>query len=181
MNPIQNFTESSEIMKQLIVGVPDSSLDSPTPCDGWNVAELLEHIVDNCYFFAGAAGSTRTAADAPDGDVLARYSTASTVVLDAFGAGDVLTSDLATPFGTFPGSAVLAVAFADQLTHCWDLARSTGQEAAAPDALASDAIAAWEAFINADMRNGEMFGASQPTPEGASRLDALAAFTGRTF
>lgn len=181
MNPIENFAKASQIMSGLLGQLTAEDLHRATPCKGWTVADLGNHVVDNAYFFAGAAGSTASADPEPftASGACSRYQAAAEAVLSAYEGEGMLEQDLETPFGTFPGAMVLSVAFADQLTHCWDLARATGQQAHADDELVDDALSAWRTFIQEDYRSGEMFGLAQPALPNSSKLDNLAAFTGR--
>ena len=181
MNPIDDFTDTSRIMSGLLERLNPADLDTATPCARWSVADLVDHIVGDVFVFVGAAGAD---ASAPVGPVTAdnavsRYASATAAVLAAYQANDTLNRDLATPFGTFPGSMVLSVAFADQLTHCWDLARSIEAPVVASDELVDNALNTWTAFIQSDYRDGEMFGDAQTCGPDASNLDRLAAFTGR--
>ena len=181
MNPIDDFTDTSRIMSGLLERLNPADLDTATPCARWSVADLVDHIVGDVFGFVGAAGAD---ASAPVGPVTAdnavsRYASATAAVLAAYQANDTLNRDLATPFGTFPGSMVLSVVIADQLTHCWDLARSIGAPVVAADELVDNALNTWTAFIQSDYRDGEMFGDAQTCGPDASNLDRLAAFTGR--
>ena len=180
-NPINNFTDTSHVMSGLLAQLSTEQMSRPTPCDGWTVQDLSDHVIANQYFFAGAAGSTAhdDADTVTPANAVSRYRQATAATLDAYGSDGALERELVTPFGTFPGSLVLSVAFADQLTHCWDLARALGATAAVSDELVADAQATWDAFIQEDYRNGEMFGPATPTKADATALDRLAAFTGR--
>src|SRR5262249_51553649 len=104
---------------------------------------------------------------------------AAAAVLAGYGADGVLDRPVDTPYGTFPGAMVLAVGFADLLTHCWDLATAIGADLDVDDALADAAADAWEAFIQDDYRTTGMFGAVQPCPIDAPAIDRMVAFAGR--
>ena len=181
MNPTPNFTETCRVMSGLLDRVSQDDMTRSTPCAGWTVHDLVTHVIVNQYFFAGAAGSTAlgdddavTAANAVD-----RYRRSTEATLGAYGAEGTLERELTTPFGTFPGAMVLSVAFADQLTHCWDLARAIDATLRVDDELAHGALAAWTAFIQEDYRNGDMFAEAASVDDNASAMDRLAAFTGR--
>ena len=180
MNPIENFRSTSTVMEGLLDRVAQDEFALSTPCADWSVEDLVDHIVNNIYFFAGAAGVAKAdagvsiAADNAAGE----YRIAVDLLLNAY--ADQLDTDLATPFGTFPGSMVLSVAFADQLTHVWDLSRALKVGVQVDDDLVAQAEAAWQAFIQPEARDGAMFVEAKTAPADASNLDRLAAFTGRT-
>ena len=79
-----------------------------------------------------------------------------------------------------PHAQMLGIAFCDNLTHGWDLAKATGQDTTIPSDLAA---AAWEMIngnISDDARGpGGMFKPVVPVPENASIQDKLVAYLGR--
>src|SRR5689334_18689193 len=107
-------------------------LDAPTPCEGWDVRTLMNHMLQTQQYFVGAARGQQGApptgeppallSDNPASDFLR----ARAEVLDAFAEDGVVEK-------TGP---VLGIAFADQLLHGWDLARASGQDGTMPEGLA---------------------------------------------
>jgi uncharacterized protein (TIGR03086 family) len=69
----------------------------------------------------------------------------------------------------------------DGLVHGWDLAIASGQPYEPPD----DVVAAVHAFardaITPELRDGETFAAERTPGPGASPIERLAAFTGRSL
>ena len=181
MDVISDYRLAATEVSALLARLDDADLDRPTPCGDWAVRDLAAHLVANTAFFAGAAGVVVPDDGAGVGarDADARFDAATDAVLKGFGAPAVLESDIATPYGTFIGSMVLAVAFADLLTHLWDLSRALGVPVHVDAPVADRAIQAWEAFIQDDYRASGMFGAIQACPPGADAMDRLAAFAGR--
>jgi uncharacterized protein (TIGR03086 family) len=181
MDPMTDYRLAATEVSTLLAGLDVADLDRPTPCDGWTVRDLATHLVANSAFFAGAAGATVD--DDGDGvgaaDARARFDAASDTVMAGFGAPGVLESEIATPYGTFSGAMVLAVAFADLLTHAWDLSRALDARVQVDPAVADHAIQAWEAFIQDDYRATGMFGDIQSCLPDAPALDRVAAFAGR--
>lgn len=181
-SPIDNFAATAELVTAQLGQLAQNNgvMQLATPCEGWAVQDLVEHLVDNSYFFAGAAGSDQTRSeDIGPSNAPQAYRSAADTVLGAYGTPGTLERDLSTPFGSFPGAIVLSVAFADQLTHLWDLGHALGNQPVVDETLASSAIAAWEMFIQPELRDGSTF--AQPTEVGpnATPLDRVAAFTGR--
>ncbi len=179
-SPIANFAATADTVTAELGRLTEESMTRATPCEGWAVQDLTEHLVDNAYFFAGAAGAEASRQDpiTPSSAATA-YRSAADTVLSAYGAPGMLEQVLETPFGAFPGAMVLSVCFADQLTHVWDLARALGATPQVDDGLVAEAMGAWEAFIQGDLRDGPLFDPAKTAPDGASALDRLAAFTGR--
>ena len=70
---------------------------------------------------------------------------------------------------------------ADHAPHSWDLARATGLSIKIPAATAEVALATSQASVSPEFRAARRYVAEQPGPEGASTLDRLAAFSGRSL
>lgn len=115
------------------VGIGD--LDRPTPCAGWDVRQLLAHMIGQNYGFADAAegrgGEVAVFADRVVGtDPAGEYAASARRAIAAFGAPGVLERDLevAVVRGgvTLPGTAVIGFHLVDYVVHAWDVARSLG-------------------------------------------------------
>ena len=120
--------------RAVVAGIADDQWDLPTPCDGWNVRELLNHIVAGNLWAAQLAGG-RTIDDvgsALDGDVLgsdpvAAYDASAAQAAGAFEAPGALDAPCAVSYGPVPGSVYAGHRLIDVLVHGWDLASATGQ------------------------------------------------------
>lgn len=128
--------------------VEEAQLADPTPCEGWDVRELLNHVISgNLWAAELAAGRTiGEVGDRLDGDVLgsdlaAAYATSAKAAGDVFAAPGALEAPCAVSYGPVPGSVYAGHRFVDVLIHGWDLAVATGQDTALPTALVD---AAWE-------------------------------------
>ena len=121
----------------MVNAVTRKDLHRATPCEGWDLSQLLAHMtVQHRGFAAAARGEgadpTRwdaaTVTDAVVADPAGAYSTAATDVLDAFVDDGVLDESVARPeFGpgaAFPGSQAIGFHFVDYVVHGWDVART---------------------------------------------------------
>ena len=121
---------------RLVAAVRPDQLASPTPCDGWGVRTLLNHVVGGNHLYATAASggaadwgsreSDRLGED--DAGPAAAYDRSATAVTAAFAALDLGEDTVVMPFGELPASHAVAVHFVDVLVHGWDLATATGQD-----------------------------------------------------
>jgi uncharacterized protein (TIGR03086 family) len=149
-------------------------LDAPTTCDGWDVATLMDHMLDTQRYFAGSARGQQVPLPSPEPprligpDPVAAFERARAEVTDAFSQPGVI--DKAGP--------ALGIAFADQLLHGWDLARSTGQDTTMPDGLAQAAYEMIHGRFTDEQRRG-VFKPEVAVGAGASAQDRLLAYTGR--
>jgi uncharacterized protein (TIGR03086 family) len=89
-------------------------------------------------------------------------------VLDAFGEEGVIEK-------TGPS---LGIAFADQLLHGWDVARTTGQDETMPEGLAQAAYDHIHGRFSDDQRKG-VFGPEVQVGDHATPQQRLLAYTGR--
>src|SRR5262245_16132192 len=135
----------------VVDAVTANDLRRATPCDGWNVSQLLAHMtVQHRGFAAAARGDgadparwdTATVADAVAVDPAGTYAAAAADVLAAFTDDAVLDASFALPeFGpgaVFPGSQAIGFHFVDYVVHGWDVARAID----APFALPADVVSA---------------------------------------
>jgi uncharacterized protein (TIGR03086 family) len=135
-------------IRALLLGLDDHELIAATPCPGWTVATLLDHLMGLADAFAQAArkGADGSAAGPPPAPSAAHLPPHWRSRLP------VLLEELATAWkdpGAWRGTAraggvsmpareMGAVAAIELVAHGWDLARATGQDFAAdPRVLAT--------------------------------------------
>src|SRR3984893_5634719 len=132
----------------VVSAVTADDLTKPTPCAGWNLADLLAHMtVQHRGFAASARGhgadesiwQPATVADGVATDPAGAYSAAATEVIDAFAGDDVLDSEFALPeFGPgamFPAAMAIGFHYVDYVVHGWDVARHVGLPYGVPGVL----------------------------------------------
>ena len=167
------YDRSSSWTLTKVRGAADQ-LDTPTPCEAWNVRMLMDHMLETQRFFTGMARGEDVAPPSPTpppltgDDPVASFERGRADLLGAFGQPGVLER-------TGPA---LGIAFADQLLHGWDLAKATGQETAMPDGLADAAYRTIHPRLTDEQRAGA-FKPALPVSPGATPQDELLAFSGR--
>jgi uncharacterized protein (TIGR03086 family) len=154
-------------------------LDRPTPCEGWVVRDLLDHVNGGARMFAAAfeerAVRERELGDQPVETVAEALADFDSAVRSAGALGRTVNS----PFGPMPGEMFARLAALDLLVHTWDLSRATGTAPAVPDEIVQAADEFARQAVSEDLRVPGVFGPEVVAPANSSRLDALAAFTGR--
>jgi uncharacterized protein (TIGR03086 family) len=175
-------------LRELLLGIDDDELPLPTPCAEWNVAALLDHVMDLSFAFTQAARKrkaapgTDTSPPVPSAQHLSRHWRSSLPVL----LEDLATAwrDPAAWTGTtqaggavMPAAAIGGFAMNELITHGWDLAKATGQEYAA-DPRTLEALIEFLSQVPSDGRV-ELFGPVVPVDSEATVLDQLIARTGR--
>ena len=192
MDPREHLQRVSDLLSGLVEGTDAGRLDDPTPCEDFQVRDLIGHFTMGRFLFAAdfagdtarrdelLGGMPERFGDVLGDDHLATYRDAS-ATLDAAvdGIEDVeATADFF--LGQMPISAALETISGDNLVHCWDLARSTGQDFDPPDDLVEATAAVLGVLITDDLRAVGSFGPEVEVPEDASALDRLLGFCGRT-
>ena len=137
-------------IRPVLARITPADLDRPTPCAGWALRALLEHMAGQDHGFAATVRATRTgeevdvAAFAPR-PVGADPAPALTAGLDDLVAAFAQVGDedgpvLLPEFGTrAPVPVVVHMHLIDTLVHGWDVAVATGQDtsAIAPELVAA--------------------------------------------
>jgi uncharacterized protein (TIGR03086 family) len=166
----------------LLTGVRDDQWHDPTPCPGWDVTRLADHMVSWVRVFAaGLAGEPR------DADPEAYVSTDRAG--DFRAAADKAVEGVrrlgldrgVTLFsGSLPGAAVLAMAVGEYVAHGWDLATATGQPVPYTDEEASLSQEGLAPMLLDEYRGPDKpFGYAVPTPDDAPALVRMLRFSGR--
>ncbi len=151
-----------------------TKLDTSTPCDEWDVRQLMNHMLDTANYFVGSARGENASPPSPEppdllgDDPVADFERARTETLDAFGEDGVIAR-------TGPA---LGIAFSDQLLHGWDLATATEQDATMPAGLPDVAYEMVLGRFTDEQRNGVFKPEVAVAPE-ASAQDKLLAYMGR--
>jgi len=162
--------------------------EAATPCEKWNVGQLVDHVVGGNWFTAAIldGASTKDAvatARARFDGVVDRASIVRTSFedqADGFARSGSLEQICHHVIGDIPGSLVLSLRISEITIHGWDLARGIG----ADDTIPAELLAAVWADVssNADMlaTSGRFgAGASATLPQDADLQTRLLDATGR--
>ncbi len=149
-------------------------LEAETPCEGWTVRVLLDHMLETGRYFAGTARGEDVPLPGPvppetlGDDPVGAFERLRAETLEAYAEEGVL--DRTGP--------LLGIAFTEQLLHGWDLAVAAGRDATMPEGLAEAAYTMIHGRFTEEQRKGT-FGPELPAPEDASPQERLLAYTGR--
>jgi uncharacterized protein (TIGR03086 family) len=187
--PLDALATALDRTGDLLAGLRADEWSSPTPCTGWTVRDLVNHLVGGNRLFTDALRGVplpprevlgrRSGEDQLGGDPVATYRTGAQALLAAVRAPGALDSVLALPAGDLPGPAAVHLRTVELLVHGWDLAAATGRPAPFPDELAAAELG-FSRDLLARMPEGRRpFAPSEPVPDDAPALDRLAALLGR--
>ncbi|WAL67427.1 TIGR03086 family metal-binding protein [Amycolatopsis cynarae] len=175
-----------DTLDKLVATVRPADLGRRTPCDGWDLGDLLRHQVSENRGF----GTALREGSAPDWDSGAlgddpyrSYAESVEGVLAAFDDDEVLTRPVTVrEFGTFPGRVALGMHLVDSVAHGWDVARCLDLPYD-PDPEAVRAALAIAERIPADPEFRRERGTFAPVVElspAAPELDRFLALLGRS-
>lgn len=168
---------------RLIDGTDPAQGSLPTPCDDFDVATLIGHllgvvrrigvVLDGRPFYEAPSllESTDWSADWASG----RAATEQIIAVDSN-----QTRVVTVPWGEVTGGAALATYVGELGVHAWDLAVATGRTDQLDDELATAALAPYQQKVPAEPRGGQIpFGPVVPVPDDADPYARLVAWTGR--
>lgn len=155
--------------------------ENPTPCAGWTVRDLVNHVVgEDRWCVPLMRGRTiDEVGDSLDGDLLgddpiasalAAAAEATSVVAQTLPAGHKVHLS----YGSEDADEYVRQLAADHLVHGWDLAAATGGDTRMDPHLVSE-VAAWFAKQEEMYRSGGMVG-PRGSLSGDAQADLLAAF-----
>jgi uncharacterized protein (TIGR03086 family) len=177
--PLMLFAQLGPVLGDVIAGIRPEQLDLATPCSEFTVRGVLEHLIGGATMFA-AAYRGEIAADPGDiVDPIAGIRAALGDLADSIAAPGALDRTIRAPFGEVDGESFARFLVLDGLVHGWDMATATGQPYDPPEPL----VAAANGFAHQaldPLRDGQTFAAAVEPASGASPIEELAAYTGRT-
>ncbi|PZR79685.1 MAG: TIGR03086 family protein [Candidatus Aeolococcus gillhamiae] len=167
--------------RRLVEAILPWRLNDRTPCAGWDVQALLDHLVSvNCVYGALIRGDPPPRHD-PRHVPRTGFGYTGGDLLEAFSAPGALQRGVATPLGELPGSVLAQHVVNELVVHGWDLARTLGQPTDLVPEVASHVLATLTEWKPIFRHLGEACqGDEQPAPHGAAALDRVAAILGRT-
>jgi uncharacterized protein (TIGR03086 family) len=177
MGALEQLGELGGPLGGVVAGITPDQLDRPTPCDGFDVRGVLEHMIGGATAFA-AAFRGEPPSDPDLSDPLAGFAPALGDLVAAIGEPGALDRTVAAPFGEVPGDTFARFVVLDGLVHGWDLATATGQPYEPPAALVAE-VDAFARQVLDPLRDGGAFGPAVEPAADATPLERLVAFTGR--
>lgn len=177
------FRRRSTGLTDVVTAVPDDQWDASTPCDEWNARQLVGHVIDTQYLFAGFIGLEPERGPSVDDDPVAAWHAARKVTQSALDDPALANQE----FEGFSGRSTFASAvdrflMVDLVIHRWDLATAAGLDTTLPDEDVaqleiSTRVLAGE--VGDAMRTGGAFGPALDAPADADTQTRLLAFLGR--
>ena len=186
--PLEPLSRALDLFGRLVAEVRPEHWSQPTPCEAWDVQQLVDHVVSGQRLAAAVLrGEPFEAAKAHAGDPsvdaddrVAAYRTSAEDLLAAFGRPGALDRIVTVPAGTLPGAVVVHLRTTEALVHGWDLSRATGLPFPVPDDLAEGELAFSRPMLERVPAGRRSFAPAQPVGEDAPAIDRLVALLGRS-
>ena len=177
MTSIPVYDAHADRFTAVVEAARDNDWSSPSPCEGWTAADVLDHVVDTQRDFLdkrGADVGTRPEGTPPEvwaahRDVVRRVTADDAFVSEEYDGyfGRTTVADTLANFYGF-----------DLLVHRWDLARALGQDVTWDDGELDKIEASLEGFGDALYSDGVCKPAIE-VPAGASRQERALGRMGR--
>jgi uncharacterized protein (TIGR03086 family) len=158
----------------IIEAIPDDRTHAATPCEEYDVTQLVAHVTVIAERVTIALDPTPADASRSWDQAYRRL---RPLLDQAADAGTDRIVEL--PFGRMPIDAALGVFVGEFVTHSWDLAVSIGRTNLLDDSLGAQALAMVTARIPSEPRTPTPFGEVVPVSDDAPIYDRLAGWMGR--
>ena len=155
-------------------------LSRPTPCPGWDLAMLLDHVSDSADVLheATSAGSVDTLGPPPGGDPVRQMRGKLTALLAPTAAIGPADRPLETSEPGLTANLVALTGATEITVHGWDIAATCGANRPLPPGLATVLLATAPLLVPPDTRPG-LFADPVRLRGPADPGDELLAFLGR--
>lgn len=182
MDPVERIERASAFAQSKVEGVQADDMTKPTPCSEFDVRALLNHLIGGLAMMETAASGGKAVAPTTDqlGDDAAKtFAERRQKLLATLGESGVMERSWEMPFGAMPGAMMAGITFMEHVTHGWDVATATGQDATIPADLLQEC---WELVtpMDAMLRMPGVCGPAVAVADDASLQDKFVAFMGRT-
>jgi uncharacterized protein (TIGR03086 family) len=170
---------------KVVSGVPEGTLDAPTPCGDWDLRTLLNHtILWTSYSAERRAHGESVAEDLMTKDFTAEpgfradYARQIDRAVRAWSDPKAWAGELGVMGDATPAADVGAMLIMEMALHGWDVAKATGQEYNADDAVAEALLGIVEAQAEL-FRKYQGFADAIEAPDDATTFDRALSLAGR--
>ena len=176
LTPIVAAEAALAVLQPILRNLTPLDQPKPTPCAKFTCHELAEHLLMSLGQLGAMAGATVT--NPEEGSLENRVSVMAGQAIDAWRKVD-LDGTVPGPGGSqLPAEFAAGILPVELVLHGWDLAQSSGQPVHISDELVDYLRGLAEGLVPGG--RGSSFGSEIVPADGASPLDRLAAYAGRT-
>ena len=165
------------VCQHVLRGLTDTDLVKPTPCEGLNVGQLVDHLLESLVGLAAMAGRTVEVADG--GTAESRVADVAQQTLEAWNRRGLDGFVKAGP-NEMPADLAVNILSVEFLVHGWDFAHATGQKLVVSDEVAGYVLELAHELITPPVREGGSFRPAVEIGHDEPLLDRLIAYSGRS-
>jgi len=185
MDSYEALDRSRVEFRRVLAGVAHEHWELGTPCEDWNVRELVNHVLGGNVRYTmllHGAGPAEVAAtrsvDHIRADALGSFDRSAAEVVAAFEEPDALERTVHHPAGDRSGLDLLWLRIAEWTVHAWDLARAIGGDEGL-DAGLVDALLARLENHGTGLESGGYFKRGSAAPAGTPTQARMLLIVGR--
>lgn len=177
LNPVTATESVLAAVQPVLLLLGPEDRPKPTPCEEYDANDLFHHLMGSLVQLGALAGATIDPAS--EGTVENQISLTAGRAIDAWRAVD-LDGTVPGPGGReVPASYLAGILPLELALHGWDFAQTCRVDLDISDEVVAYLRTLAEDIIPGGRKNGN-FNAAVTAPDGASAIDELAAFAGRT-
>jgi uncharacterized protein (TIGR03086 family) len=168
----------------LVAELGPSDLATGTPCAGWDVKAVLNHLLGEAQMMTDVNNGLPSSSEHDDlvrdgSDLFAAWNSIAEENVTSWRRSGV-EGDRTYFYGTFPAAACVVINLGEVLMHTWDVAKATGRPFTLDAELAAPVYALYTAIPLDEQRASGVFGPEVAVPPGAPISDRLLGLLGRT-
>ena len=188
---IEAYLEVAGVFRSALAGVRPEQLHDPTPCEPFDVAQLVDKAIGHQDWVRVALRDGHPPTAPPRApvdysqhdfaDATPAFDESVNEMVDELRSPGTMTRTVQlAPTLTFTGAEVLVLAVRNLLQYSWDLAKATGQSTDLAPVLATELLEISRTRLVPQRGQGGFFGPQVVPPRGSPPADVLAGFLGRT-
>jgi len=179
--------DAHRALRSVVDGLPADGRTRPTPCEKWNVTQVLQHAVGDQIGYAGTLTGGPMPTEDPfapsgklEGDPAVFLDAAVRSSAAAFAAVAPDAENVPTPLpqGALPAALAVGACALDAAVHAWDIAVATGQPSPLTPAMARALMPVATALVE-PLRQYGAYAAAIPSAAGDGEVEALLRYLGR--
>lgn len=189
MDTIDALATAYEQTRECIANLTISDFSMSTPCAGWDVRAVLDHLVSDTWMFArvnhaGAFYGDFYGGESEKGDVIgcgpiSALDAAVAANLASWRNPSAFEGDRDYPFGTFPAAQAALINLQEVVVHNWDIAKAVGRRPVIDEEVGNALYDLFRSLPLDVFRTRGAFGPEVSVAESAPVLHRLVALLGR--